>query len=202
MAFQLSYRTGTYRPNDELITGNSTSPTPVEFDLAPAEGTDLARIKSVIVSTAGISADGWSSAVQDAVIRAFETSAAAFVNTITAVRGLTIPVAMAARVGIPVPEGANEVPIVSGLGFTRICLFPEMLPLSMMLAAEILKLTNSLTVDPRLFVQPSGLQQPATANQGADSNATPARGTRDGSGTAGSPARRARRKPGTFRSNP
>lgn len=200
MAFKLSYRTTTFRPSDELIPDNSKSPTPVEFDLAPAEGVDLARIKSVIVSTAGISADGWSSAVQDAVIRSFETSAAAFVNTIERVRNLTIPAAMAQRVGLPVPEGVTEIPINNGLAFTRVCLFPEILPLSMQLAAEILKLTNSLTVDPRLFAQPSGSQLPGTASQGADSNVAAAQPTPDGNGTADSPgAPTASRKRGTFR---
>lgn len=201
MAFKLSYRTTTFRPGDELIPDNSTAAVPVEFDLAPAEGVDLARIKSVIVSTAGISADGWSSAVQDAVIRAFETSAAAFVNTIERVRGLTIPAAMAHRVGLPVPEGMTELQILNGLAYTRVCLFPEMLPLSMQLAAEILKLTNSLTVDPRLFAQPSGLQQPATASQGADSNATPVPSTPAGNGTAGSVGKTASRRRGTSRRN-
>lgn len=198
MAFKLSYRTSKYIPTDDLIPDNSKAAQPVEFDLAPAEGVDLARIKSVIVSNAGLTADGWSSAVQDAVIRSFETAAAAFVNTITGVRGLTIPVDMAVRVGLPVQEGATEVPIVNGLGFTRVCLFPEMLPLSFRLAAEILKLTNSLTVDPRLFEQPSGSLQPATASQGADSNAAGAPSTPGSNGTAASPARRARRKRGTF----
>ncbi len=198
MAFKLSYRTSTYRPTDDLIPDNSKAAQPVEFDLAPAEGVDLARIKSVIVSNAGLTADGWSSSVQDAVIRSFETAAAAFVNTIDKVRGLSIPPAMAQRVGLPIPEGATEVPIVNGLGFTRVCLFPEMLPLSFQLAAEILKLTNSLTVDPRLFAQPSGSLQPATADQGADSNAAGAPGTSDGKGTAASRARKGGRKGGTF----
>lgn len=197
MAFKLSYRTTTYRPSDDLIPDNSRAAVPVEFDLAPAEGVDLARIKSVIVSNAGLSADGWSSAVQDAVIRSFETAGAAFVNTIERVRGLTIPVGMAQRVGLPVPEAVTEIPILNGLAYTRVCLFPEMLPLSFQLAAEILKLTNSLTVDPRLFVQPSGLQQPATASQGADSSATPVPSTPAGNGTAGSGTRKASRKRGT-----
>lgn len=198
MAFQLSYRTSTFRPSDDLIPNNSQAAIPVEFDLAPAEGPDLPRIKSVIVSSAGLTADGWSSTMQDTVIRSFETASAAFINTITAVRGMTIPVAMAARVGLPVQEGATEVPIVNGLGFTRVCLFPEMLPLSFQLAAEILKLTNSLTVDPRLFAQPSGLQQPATASQGADMSATSAQDTPGGNGTAANRrARKAGLKPGT-----
>lgn len=196
MAYQLPYHRDTFKPSDELIPGNANAADPVEFDLLPAEGPDLARIKSVLVGTAGlVRDDDWSPAVQNAVIGAFETGAKAFDSTVAAVRGLTVPAAMAKRVGIiqeipthvptggsqPVPNHEAPIPISSGVAFGRICGFMPVLAL--VVASEIVKLSNKTDVDPRFFVQPSGSGIPATGKIQRGS-AKRARRTPEGSGTA------------------
>jgi hypothetical protein len=198
----LSYLQKTFVPGDDYVPGNSTATNPLTFGLAPAEGPDIARIKSVLVAAAGLNADSWHAGQQDAVIHAFTTGAPAFVNTITKITGLSIPAAMALRVGLPVPDGQDTVAIVNGYQFSRIVGFTEMLVLSMALAAEILKLSGSSHVDPRLFAQPSGLQPLGTATPAKGTNATSAPAPPEGSATAAGPTRRrASRRPGTSRPN-
>ncbi len=166
MAYQIPYhRSPKFRPTNDLIPGNDKSDNPVEFDLAPAWGADLARIRSIIAGSMGLSQDqDWSPAVQQAVTAALETGGAAFVNTVEAVRGLTVPAAMAVRAGIitavPVvpgtstPDPGAPVPVVSGFHFSRICgAVPAM---ALHVALEIMGISAKSEVDPRLFVQPSG----------------------------------------------
>jgi hypothetical protein len=184
MALQLSYHQNTYTPTDDFIPGNSTASNPVRFELAPAEGADLARMKSILVAVAGLVADGWAAGDQAAVIRAFETGAPAFVNTVERVHGLSVPVAMAKRVGLPVQDGQTDVPVVTGYDFSKVCGFSEMMTLTMQLAAEILKLSNKLQVDPRFFAQPSGSLPPVTAGPVTGTSATPAPQQSEGGATA------------------
>lgn len=206
MAHQISYRRNTYKAPDTLIPGNSTSSDPVEFDLCPAEGIDLARIKSILVSTAGIAGDtAWSPEVQEAVIKGFTIGAPAFVNTVEAVRGLTIPAVLAKRVGIiqeipthvapgttqVVPNFEAPIRIVNGLQFSAIAGFES--TLAMFVASEITKLSQLTSVDQRLFVQPSGsggTGMPSGQTGTADSAQTGS----EGSATVGS--RRTGRKKG------
>lgn len=175
MALHIPYHRKTFRPVNDVVAGNDHSDNPVEFDLAPAEGSELARIKSVIVAAAGLVDPGdWTKTMQDGVISAFETAAPAFVNTVEAIRGLTVPAALAKRVGIigdipkTVPQGQTEarpdanapIPILTGYQFSRICGFvPAM---SLHVALEIAALSQQTEVDPRLFVQPSGSGGPGT----------------------------------------
>jgi hypothetical protein len=42
-----------FRPLNELVPGNNVADDPVEFDLAPAWGPDLARIRSIITASPG-----------------------------------------------------------------------------------------------------------------------------------------------------
>ncbi len=211
MAFQVHYARDTFRPNDDLIPGNSTAHLPVEFDLCPAEGSDLARIKSLLVATSGFSADSWTPALQEAVISAFDNGGQAFFNCIEAIRGMTIPAAMAKRVGIipeipthvppgsstPVPNNEQPIPVLTGRHFAVICGFANMLPLTMQVTAEIAKLSNRTSVDPRLFAQPSGSGGQATTAT-THTTAPDAQGKPEGKGTV---AKRTRRRvspqPGT-----
>lgn len=214
---KLSYHRDTYRPGPDVIPGNDRADNPVEFDLVPAEGADLARIKSILVATSGLTSDvTWSPEMQAAVIAAFESGATCYVNTITAIRGLTVPAVMAVRVGIitadqvPVhqPAGATApvanldapIAILNGFAFSRICGFSEVLVLAMMVAAELVKLSNRTTVDPRFFAQPSGSLPTGTPGQGADSTATPAPSAPASSGTAAGPGPKASRRRGTSQS--
>lgn len=174
---QIPYHRDTFRPVNDLLPGNETSDNPVEFELVPAAGSDLARIKSVIYATLGlVQGDAWTPDVQEGVIRAFETGAAAFANTVEAVRGLTIPAALAKRVGIiqelpnhvlpgsstPVPNPEAPIPVVSGLAFSKICGFVPAMALHVaMKVAELSGKTEA--IDPRFFGQPSGSGGPGTA---------------------------------------
>jgi hypothetical protein len=203
VAHQIPYQQKTYRPDDDLIAGNTTASNPVEFDLAPAEGQDMARIKSILVATGGLlAADAWSAEVQRAVISAFETGAPAFNNTVEAIRGLTVPAALAKRVGMidQVVDPSAQIPVVNGVQFGRVGMFFPVL--AMQVAAEIVNLSNHANVDPRFFVQPSGSGGPATSN-GTAGTADTAPQRPEGNGTAGSRRRKtASRKPGTSDPNP
>jgi hypothetical protein len=209
VAFQVTYARDTYRPDDVLIAGNSVSTFPVEFDICPAEGPDLARIRSILVATAGlVNEQSWSPDMQAAVISAFETGAPAFINTVEAVRGLTIPAAMAKRVGIisevpthvpqgsstPVPNTEAPIPITTGLHFSRICGFVNLSALSMQLASKIAELSNRVNVDPRLFVQPSGSGGTTTPGQ-MPTAVAPAKSQPEGKGTATSRTRQRQGQP-------
>lgn len=192
MAYQLTYKRDTYKPSNKVIPGNETDSNPVEFDLAPAEGPDLARIKSLLIATSGIVGNvNWSPEAQDAVIKAFETGGPAFVNTIERVRGFTVPAAMAKRAGLildmptHVPEGKTApepnfnapIAIVTGLDFSRVCGFCPVL--GMMVAGEIVKLTQKTEVDTRFFELPGGSGgpgiSPASPSTAADASQPPGR---------------------------
>jgi hypothetical protein len=211
MALHLSYARDTYRPPSAVVPNNDTASTPVEFDLAPAEGPDLARLKSIIVSTGGLVGDVvWTKEVQDLVVAAFHHGAPAFVQTVTAVRGLTVPAAMAVRVGLlaelpvhvpagasaPVPNPEAPVPIPSGRAFAAICGFVPLL--AMHIANEILKLTTRSGIDLRFFEPPSGSggqETPGTTPGGAP----PAPPVPDAPATAGSTPTTDRSRRGTSR---
>lgn len=187
MAYQLRYATKTYRPGNDVIPDNEASSTPVEFDLAPAEGTDLARLKSIIVGMGGLVADmPWTADAQHVVTSSIQNGASAFTNTVRAVRNLTVPAGMALRAAIvaqkdipkrvlvpgqpPAPDLEAQIPVRTGFEFARVCGFVPVL--SMHLGKEILELTNESGIDPRFFVPPSG-------SGGQETPATP-----DGSATA------------------
>lgn len=191
MAYQIPYESATYTPDSDLIPGNEHADNPVQFDLAPAGGSDLARLKSVIYAAAGLTNEGgWSPEMQAAVLSSFETGAPMFERCVLAIRGFSIPAALAVRLGIlsklPVragddgrvlPDPAAPVPILTGIEFAKIAGFQTALALSV--AFEIMKISRQVErLDPRLFVRPSG---------------SPSAGTPSGpTGTA----QRARRQPG------
>lgn len=209
MALHLSYATKTYRPPNGVVPGNDDAQLPVEFDLAPAEGPDLARLKSILVATSGLVADmEWTPSVQQIVVSAFQHGAPAFVATVTAVRNLTVPAAMALRVGLietlpthvppggqsPVPNPAAPVPIRTGFEFARVCSFIS--GVAMAVANEILQITNASGIDARFFEPPSGSggqEMPGTTAGSANAAQTPP----DAPATAGSPGPKGARPHGT-----
>jgi hypothetical protein len=201
MAYKIPYHQfPDFRPTNDLIPGNQQADNPVSFDLAPAWGPDLARLRSIVAGSMGLVQDqDWSPAVQQAVVAALENGQSAFVNTVTAVRGLTIPAAMALRAGLigalPLvpgttdPDPAAAVPVLDGFGFSRICgAVPAM---ACHVALKIMEISAKSEVDPRLFVQPSGSggtgTPEATAGTAAPAHRTPRR-----RGTAGSGGRKAK----------
>ncbi len=194
------HRFPNFRPGIDLIPGNDAADNPVEFDLAPAWGPDLARIRSIVTASIGLTQDAeWSAQIQNMVIAAFETGAPAFVNTVEAVRGLTIPAAMALRAGliqempkVPgtlTPDYDQHVPVTSGLAFSKICgAVPAM---ALIVAMKIMEISAKTEVDPRFFVQPSGsgaTAMPAATATGAGSAPSTSRRR----GTAGKGSRKAK----------
>src|SRR4051794_29749338 len=101
----IHYSTATLVIPDVFIPGNEASQTPVKFDLEPAWGPDLARLKSVIFAVAAVtSSREWDAQTQDAVIRAFATGRAAFGNAVSKVHNLFVPARMAWKGGLLTEE--------------------------------------------------------------------------------------------------
>lgn len=190
------HRCPDFRPISDVIPGNQSAANPVSFDLAPAWGPDLARIRSIITASIGLVQEAeWSPSIQAAVIAAFESGAPAFVNTVEAVRGLTVPAVMALRAGLirelPKVPGTNnpddtaQVPITSGFDFSRICgAVPAM---ALHVAMKIMEISEKAEVDPRIFAQPSG--SGGTGTPAATATTVPsAPATSRRRGTAGKPS--------------
>lgn len=211
MAFHVPYATDKQKIPNGLIAGNEAADNPVEFDISPAWGADLARLKSVVIALTGVaderdlSVGNWTPAMQEAVIKAFETGAPAFINTVTAIRGLTIPVPMALRAGIipavPPSGPATLVPITTGEEFSRICGHSELTGIALFLAFKIVALTGKQDIDTRFFAQPSGSggpgTQPATTTTAGSAPSTSRR-----RGTAASRVKTASQPAGTSPSSP
>lgn len=196
--YQIPYYRETLRPISDVIPGNSEADNPVEFDLSPAWGADLARIKSLVYASLGLVSDtGWTPEIQAAVIAAFETGAPAFINTIEAIRGLTIPAAMAVRAGLlaeiptsvkpgdsgPTPDYNAPVPVTTGRQFSLIC--GSVTPMALHVAMKVSELSQRAQVDPRFFVQPSGSGGPGTPGRKATTAGNAARRSKK-SGTVAS----------------
>lgn len=206
MAYQIPYSGATYRPPNDLIPGNQAADNPVEFDLVPAAGADLARLKSVIYAAAGLVDGSWSPDLQAAVIAAFDQGGDVFARTVTAVRGLTVPAAAALRFGViselpktaDVPSGDPKAPVVisNGWDFSRVA--GLLTALALALAFEVAKLSKAEAVDPRFFGRPSGSSSPGTRRKRISTADSVPNGSRRPE-TAGSPAPTASPDPGTSR---
>jgi hypothetical protein len=191
---QIPYDPSIFRPSNAHVPGNETDENPVVFSLVPAWGPDLARIRSVMFASQNLVHDrDWSPGMQDAVIAAFDTGSAAFVNTVTEISGLTVPAAMALRAGIlmELPIGADgkpnpkaQVAVPNGLQFGR--LTGALPALALLVAFEISKISAEAerTMDPRFFAQPTGSGETATADQAKATNAATVRPPRESKGTA------------------
>lgn len=170
MSWHIPYSDQTYKPGDDLVPGNSSSETPVIFKILPAAGSDKARIRSIIMASAGLVERDWSPDTQRAVIEAFDQGGDVFARTIESIQGLSVPMKAAWRFGLadrPTdlkpddPRGRESFPIVVGFQFAKIA--GLLTTLSLMLAFEIGKLSNDAeSIDPRFFGRPSGL--PSTGN--------------------------------------
>lgn len=156
--FDVAYSTDTVRIPDQIVSGNESSDSPVEFDIAPAWGADLARLRSVIEASEGMLTDDWSPERQASVSAGFTDGPKAFNNTILAIRNLWIPAAMAHRAGLigTAAPGAGKVPITTGEQFARICGAPDLLGMALFVAYRIINLNRKQQVDARFFAQPSG----------------------------------------------
>jgi hypothetical protein len=169
--FVIPFTEDVYTPDDETIPGNSTAVNPVQFDISPAQGPDMARLKSLIYADFGLThATNWSPETQEAVIKAFETAGPVFQNTVSGVRGLAVPAALAVKVGIlgamptkvdpqdpnrRVPDREQAVPVSNGLDFSRVQGYFPVLALRVGMA--IMNLNGQAPKqDQRFFEQPSG----------------------------------------------
>jgi len=203
VAFHIPYTGKTFTPGSTTIQGNETDPNPVQFDIVPAWGADQARVKSIVFATLGlVQTSDWTPSVQQGVIAAFETGAPVFVDTVKAIRNLSVPAALALRAGLIAklptkvreagggiePDPDAPVPIETGRDFSRICGHPNILALAYQVACEIAAIGDkaSQEVDPRFFGQPSGSNGKGTGQKAKGSNAKTARQPRSGRGTAGS----------------
>jgi|WetSurMetagenome_2_1015567.scaffolds.fasta_scaffold391643_2 hypothetical protein len=172
--FNVPYSTDTIRIPNVLAPGNETSDSALEFDIAPAWGADLARLKSIVIALTGTADDrdlnsgNWSPEIQKAVIQAFETGAPAFINTVTAIRNLAVPGRMALRAGLVTaidPKNDQPVAVKTGEAFSRICGHSELTGIALFLALKIVTLSGQQNIDPRFFVQPSGSISPGMPEQ-------------------------------------
>ncbi len=198
--FTVPYSTDTLKAPDEIIPGNSVADAPVEYDIAPAWGADLARLKSIVIASTGLTSDDtWTPQLQESVIKAFETGARAFVNTVPAIRNLYVPARMALRAGVigRLSPGMNldsQVPVINGTQFSAIA--GAVAGQAFWLAMKIISLSNQQEVDPRFFEQPSGSGGPGTSA----ATTTTAGSARNGSrrrGTAAKQGKTGSRQPGT-----
>ncbi len=146
-----------YRP--KTILGNTTSDSPVEFDLRMASGPDQARVKSLLEATTGLTLDlaRWTPEVQRNVVVALERGSELFVSTVGTIRNLSAPAQLCRIVALQVGQHAKDddpIAIDTGVKFARVA--PYMPFLALELAFEIATLTNQAQIDPRFFDSPSG----------------------------------------------
>jgi hypothetical protein len=153
MSAAIPFSRETYRPL--CIKGNATSESPTEFDLQAVGGASRARLKSIIIATSGLEHQGdWSPAVQEAVIKAFETGASVFAEGVTKIRGLTAPAALFQRVGLVVdlPKGLDpesQIPVTNGVEYSALCGYWPIL--SFELAMALARVSKQAEIDSRFF---------------------------------------------------
>jgi len=154
MSATIPFANETFRPL--CIKDNATATDPVEFELVAVGGVSRARLKSMIVATEGLSdaRGAWSPAMQDSVIKAFAEGPGVFVEGVRGIRGLRVPLSLAAHVGIisEIPAGADpasEMPIVSGFEFSRVAGFWPILAFE--IAMALARLSGQAEIDPRFF---------------------------------------------------
>jgi hypothetical protein len=187
MPYEIPFHRETFRPI--CIPDNQDSPAPVEFEISAVGGPGRARLKSIIVATSGLAQDReWSEAVQQSVIASFEHGAPVFAEAVEAIRNLTVPGALAQKVGL-IPAGTPpppSVPITSGAQFARVCGYFPLLAFEVALA--IARLCAQAEVDPRFFAWLS-TSSPVGTPPTPPTTARAARARPAGAGTAGSRTR-------------
>lgn len=168
MAYDIPYhRHPNFRPVDDLIAGNSNADNPVEFDLVPAWGADLARIRSIVHASMGlVQGAEWGDDIQRSVIASFGHGAPAFINCVEAIRGLTVPAAMGLRAGLiqelpmvpgtTTPNPTMKIPVTTGLAFSKVCGAVAAMALHVAMKIAEISAQGDAIQDGRFFVQPSG----------------------------------------------
>ncbi len=152
MSVSIPFTQETYRPL--CVTGNDTATDPVVFELQAVGGVNKARLKSMLIASAGLDEGAaWSPEVQEAVIKSFETGPGVFVEGVRRISGLTVPARMALAVGImPSLDGVDpetQIPIKSGYDFSKVSGFWPILAFE--IACELSKISGQAEIDPRFF---------------------------------------------------
>lgn len=184
MAVHIPFEKDTFRPTNAMVPGNEDDKNPLEFDLVPAEGPDMVRLKSIIYATLGlVQTNDWTEKAQAEVIGAFKTGQGLFTNTVTGIRNLTVPALLAKQAGLiqEVKDEQAQVAITTGAAFSAVSGY--MVDLALHVAFRIAELGKKAKVDPRFFVQPSGFGGPVTGKR-TRSTAKHARNGSEGKGTA------------------
>lgn len=171
MAHEIPLTRSPYKVDDAIIPGNSTSETPVIFHLSPAGGADLARIKSIVVATLGLTHDAlWNADTQKTVAAAFQSAPNLFNDTVEEIEHLSVPCWMAKK-KLLIPNDKHkdfkddaQFPITTGVQFSIICGYvPGM---AFVVAMEIAKLSKAAEeMDARFFGRPSGSSGATTRDQ-------------------------------------
>lgn len=170
----------------KTIQGNAESDVPVVFFLSSAGGPDLARIKSILYASINLTHEAnWTPEVARNVASAFASGSDLFVSTVEKIQGLTVPAALARKVGLDVDAKAKddtEIPVTTGTAFARVARYSPLLAFEV--AMEISRITKDEQIDPRLF--PSLTTSPETP-AGTSGNAPSVRNARARRGTADGP---------------
>ncbi len=188
MSYSVPFTEELYVPHS--IPGNREADTPVRFYLSAAGGPDLARLRSILYASGGISNEvEWSATLQRDVAAAFVHGADLFVNTVDAIEGLTVPAAMALKAGIIQADPARPIdrqaPIMidTGAKFARVCGWLTILAFEV--ALKIAELSREVDADTRFFGSSTTSPKMPAASSGSAPGAAKRRGPRGiaGSGT-------------------
>ena len=189
MPYEIPFHNDTWRVPDEAIAGNSESDDPVEFNLDPPEGQDIYRLKLFVEahSMLNMPVTRLSAQQQLSVDSAFKQGRRGFETTITAIRGLSVPMSLAIKRGLVQKDKAQgaSFPITNGIEFSVIATHDSVL--GVMVAAELLKLASEVdNVDGRFtkLLSGSGIPGMPGATSG---NANTAQSAPGSSATAASP---------------
>lgn len=180
--YTIPFHETTYTPKS--IPGNETADKPVTFTLSQVGGPDLMRLRGLVYATAGFAhLNGWNKDVQANVLDAFRESPTFFVRGIDAIANLSVPAALARKVGLST-EGKDgdlleTVPIKNGVQFAAIS--GHVIPLAFEIAMQIATLSSDAEIDTRFFGLASGSKGSRTTPSGS---ARPVRQPRKSAATA------------------
>lgn len=181
MSYTVPFTETPYVPHS--IPGNREADRPVRFYLSAAGGADLARLKSILYASGGLSAEvEWSATLQRDVAAAFVHGAELFANTVDAIEGLTVPAGMAIKAGIlqsdPAKPIDRQAPIAidTGAKFARVCGWLTVLAFEV--AMKIAELSREVDADTRFFGSPTTSPKTSAASSGSAPGAAKRRGPR------------------------
>lgn len=179
MSYSVPFTEEIYVPHS--IPGNLDADRPVRFYLSAAGGPDLARLKSILYASGGLSSQSdWSADLQRDVAAAFAHGADLFVNTVDAIEGLTVPASLAIKAGLlqADPKLDRQAPIVidTGAKFARVCGWLTVLAFEV--AMKIAKLSREVDADTRFFGSSTTSPKTPAAASGSAPSAAKRRGPR------------------------